>query len=195
MLHFFQKIEVREMERKSEQKSTEDLDDFTATKDNEMAVLMKKRQLVLAETNKQLAQIKEEEDADTMEIKANAELVVAKLNKQRDIQQSKIRSTGIAEAAKIKIETETYIQSMNANAEAEIAKNTAKSLEMEADAEEYAAKSLKSKRAFDKSMRSLQMMRGLAWNNDVVITGNSKDNVMAQLVANQKGGVVLGINQ
>eukprot|EP01083_Nonionella_stella_P068634 182438_1 len=186
--HEIRKIECRESLQKSKQKAFEDLDEFEAEQERELAELKREKQLVLAETSKQLAQIKEQEDADTLEIKANGSLVVAKLNKQKEIQQSKIRSTGKAQADQIRIESETYIQTKKADAEAEIAINTAVCLELEADAEGYAQELLAEKRLYEQRMRSLQMLRGLSHNDNVVVSGHSKDNVTAQLVANQKGG-------
>ena len=147
-----------------------------------------------AETAKQLAVIKEQEKADVLNIKSNSHLVCAKIDSERDVKLSKIRSAGQAEADKLKIESETYIQTKKALAEAEIAKNKATSLNLQAEAEAFAAKQLIAKRKYEAKMRSLQSLRALSANNALAITGNSKDNVMAQLLANQQGGAVLGIN-
>ena len=147
-----------------------------------------------AETAKQLSAVREDENADVAEIKSKAELVVAKLNSERDVKLSKIKSAGRAEADQIKIETATYIQTKKAHAEAEIAKNNAKSLDLRAAAEAFSAKQLIAKRKYEAKMRSLQQLRALANNNSLAITGNSKDNMLAQLLANQQGGAVLGIN-
>merc|ERR1712083_643336 len=189
------KIEVREAEAKEKQKLKEDLEKFTAEKDKDVADVRKKHKLVLAETDKQLAVVRENEKADVLEVRSNAELVVAKLHSQRDVRLSQIRSGGSAEADKIKIEMETYVQTMRANAEKEIATNNAQSLALMSGAEKFAAQQLKAKRFYEAKMRSLQSMRALATNSSVAIAGNSKDNVMAQLLANQQGGAMLGINQ
>jgi len=188
------KIEVRETEAKEKQKLKEALEEFTAEKEKDVADVRKKHKLVLAETAKQLAVVRENEAADVLEVKSNAELVVAKLHSQRDVRLSQIRSGGSAEADKIKIETETYVQTKRANADAEIATNNAQSLQLESSAEKFAAVQLKQKRKYEAKMRSLQSLRALAANNSLAITGNSNDNVMAQLLANQRGGAVLGIN-
>jgi len=188
------KIEVREAEAKEKQKLKEDLDKFTAEKDKEVADVRKKYKLVLAETAKQLAVVRENEAADVLEVKSNAELVVAKLHSQRDVRLSQIRSSGVAESEKIKVETETYVQTKRANAEAEIAKNNAQSLALTSSAEKFAAVQLRAKRKYEAKMRSLQSMRSLSGNSSLAIAGNSKDNMMAQLLANQQGGAVLGVN-
>ena len=185
---------MREAEAKEKQKLKEELEKFTADKDKDVADWRKKKKLVDAETAKQLAAVREEEKADVLKIESDSKLVVAKIDSERDIQLSKIRSTGTAEAEKIKIETDTYIRAKKAHAEAEIAKNTAISLKLQADAEQFAAKQLIAKRKYEAKMRSLQSLRALANNNALAISGNSKDNIMAQLLANQQGGAVLGLN-
>eukprot|EP01084_Bolivina_argentea_P048672 89639_1 len=189
------KIEISQNELDEKSNTDEQMDNFIADKDTELAELVKKKKLVYAETSKQLAQIKEEQDADVLQIKANSELIVAELNKQTDIQKSKIESVGISEADKIKIETNVYIQTIKASADAEIAKNDGMSLQLKAKAEKYAANELIAKRLYEQKMRSLQMLRGLSTNCDVVVAGNCNDNITAQMVANQKGGVVLGIDR
>merc|ERR1719411_2111719 len=153
------KIEVREAEAKEKQKLKEDLEKFTAEKDKDVADLRKKKKLVDAVTDQQLAVVRENEKADVLAIKSNAELVVAKLNSQRDVRLSQIRSGGSAEADKIKIETETYVQTKRADAEKEIAANNAQSLALTSAAEKFAAVQLKAKRKYEAKMRSLQSMR------------------------------------
>lgn len=186
---------MAEEQAKTKQKAQEDLAEFDAKKDGELADKNRTLRAVKAETSKQLAVVKEQQDDDTSGIEADSELVCAKLDKQTKILKSQIQSRGLAEAAKIKIEQETYIQTKKAEAERIIAENHAMSLIQEAEAEKYSAEQLRAKRKYEKMMRGLQMMRGLALNNNVCVAGDSKDNVVAQLVANQKGGAVLGINQ
>ena len=74
-----------------------------------------------------------------------------------------------------------------------IAENKAKCMELTASAENEAAKQLTSQREYNRMMRSLQAMRGLAANKDVCVSGNNGDNLVAQLVANAKSGMVLGL--
>lgn len=182
------------MESKTKQAAQEDLAEFDAQKNGEMAEGKKKAAAVDAETSKQLAAVREQQDDDTSGIEANSELTVAKLESQCKILKSQIESKGTAEADKIKTEYVVYTQTKRADADAEIAKNNAESLIKEAEAEKYAAKLLAAKRSYDQKMRGLQSMRALAGNNNVCVAGNSKDNVMAQLLANQKAGAVLGIS-
>lgn len=188
------KIEAREAEAKDKQRCKEDLDKFMADKDTEVAALNKKRQLVLAETSKQLAQIKEQEKFDVLQINSTARLEVSEINAKRDVTLAKIRADGVAESEKIRIETDTYVKIKKADAENQVSNNTAKALDLTAAAEAYAARALEARRTYEEKMRQLQTMRALANNPQLAVAGDSKDNVMAQVLANQVGGAVLGVN-
>lgn len=98
-----------------------------------------------------------------------------------------------AESEKIKVESKTYVATKQAEAEKVIAENKAKCMALTAEAENEAAKQLSSQRKYNRMMRSLQSMRALAVNKDVCVAGNNGDNLVAQLMANVKGGAVLGL--
>merc|ERR1711972_736460 len=142
---------------------------------------------------KQIAVVNEQAKADVLDIKSDAELVDAKINAERDVKLAKIRENGIARSEQIKVESKTYVAKKEAEAQREIAENQAKCMELSASAEMEAAKQLTAQRKYNKMMRSLQSMRALAVNKDVCVAGNNGDNVVAQLVANVKGGAVLGL--
>ena len=101
---------------------------------------------------------------------------------------------GQAEHDAIHIESETYVKTKLAAAQTTIAANNAAALQHQANAERIAAEQLKAKRDYEQRMRSLQTLRAVAQNPNISITGNNSDNVLAQLVANQRHGAVLGIN-
>eukprot|EP01083_Nonionella_stella_P015173 42464_1 len=189
-----QKIQIKELEAKAKQKADEDLTKFTAEKDSVVADEMKKLAKVNAETDKSIAEVREQQSSDVLEVSANSKLEEAKINSQRDVRLSRITEEGKAESQKIAVETSTYVASKKAEAERIIAENKAQCMAMQADAEAEAAKQLAAQREYTKKMRSLQALRGLAQNNNVCIAGNHKDNIVAQLVANQNQGNVLGLN-
>ena len=120
---------------------------------------------------------------------------MAKINAERDVTLAKIKSEGVAESEKVRIESDTYVLEKRAEAKRIVATNNAKGLDMTAKAESFAAKALMARRTYEAKMRQLQTMRALGNNPQVAIAGNSKDNVMAQVLANQVGGAVLGVNQ
>lgn len=188
------KIETREIEAKSKQKSKEDLEKFQAQKDKEVAEATKKYQLVAAETSKLLAVIRETEKSDVLEIQTNSALAVAEINAKKDISLSKIKSEGQAESEKIRIESETYVSQKRAEADAVVAESRAQSLEIRAKAEKFASQQLLAKRKYEEKMRSLQTLKALSTNPNVALSGNNKDNAVAQLLANQRNGLLLGLN-
>jgi regulator of protease activity HflC (stomatin/prohibitin superfamily) len=188
------KIETREIEAKSKQASKEAIEKFQAQKDKEVAESNKKYQLVAAETSKVLAVIRETEKAEVLEIETSGKLAVAEINAKKDISLSKIRSQGQAESEKIRIEAETYVLHKKAESEAIVAESKAQSLDIKAKAEKYASQYLQSKRKYEEKMRSLQTLKALSNNPNVALSGNSKDNHVAQLLANQRNGALLGIN-
>jgi len=189
------RIETSEAEAKDKQRCKEDLEKFIADKDAEVAQINKKRQLVLAVTNKMLAEVREQERYDVLSIQQENKLEVAQINAERDVTLAKISSEGIAEGEKIRIESDTYVLEKRAEAKRVVAENNARGLEMTAQAEAFAARALLARRTYEAKMRQLQTMRALGNNPQVAIAGDSNDNVMAQLLANQMGGAVLGVNK
>merc|ERR1740123_427261 len=188
------KIQIKELEAKSKQKANEDLAKFTAEKDSLVADAQKKKNLVDAATSKLIAEVEEQQKADVATLEANARLVVAQINSERDIRLSKIRQQGLAESDKLRVESSTYVALKKADAEMEIAKNQAACMMLSAGAEMEAVEGLTAKRKFEQKMRSLQQMRALANNNSLCISGNHGDNLVAQLVANSQQGSVMGLN-
>jgi len=188
------RIETRESEAKSKQKNKEELEKFEAQKEKDVATSNKKYQLVNAETSKILAVIREQEKAEVLEIQTNGAFAVAEIVAKKDITLSKIRSEGQAESEKIRIETDTFVNQKRAEAEAQVAENRAKCLQIKAKAEMYAAQQLIAKRKYEEKMRSLQTLQALSSNPNVALSGNNKDNAVAQLLANQRNGVMLGVN-
>merc|ERR1712154_260675 len=165
-----------------------------AEKDSLVADKKKDLNQVHAETDKQIAVIKEQQKADILGIDAKAKLFVAQINSKRDVLLSQIREQGRAESGKISVESTTYVAGKKAEAQRIIAENQAKCIELKAGAELEASRGLSARRECTKKMRSLQTLRALSQNNDLCISGNHNDNIVAQLVANAKQGNVLGIN-
>jgi len=188
-----QKIAIKEIEAKSKQKADEDLANYTAEQDALVADGRKRLDLVNAETHKQIAEINEQAKADILNIKSDASLVDAKINAERDVKLARIRENGTAQSEQIKVESKTYVATKEAEAQRIIAENQAQCMELSASAEAEAAKQLASQRHYNKLMRSLQSMRGLASNKDLCVAGNNGDNLVAQLLANVSSGAVMGL--
>jgi len=121
-------------------------------------------------------------------------LEVAKINAKRDVELSKIQSQGKAQADATRVETRTYIEKLKAETSRVIAENEAQCLDLKAGAEAAAAKQLASKREYDAKFKHLRILKALADNPKLAIAGSNGDNVVAQLLANQQGATVLGVN-
>jgi len=188
-----QKIAIKELEAKSKQKADEDIAAFEAEKDMLVADGRKKLALVEAETRKQVAEVEEQCKSDVLEIQSNASLVVAKINSDRDVKLASIRERGKAESEKLRVESSTYVAAQRADAERQIAENKAQCMALTASAEAEAAERLSALRGYNEKMRSLQSMRALAQNKELSISGNSGDNVVAQLMASTHSAKVLGL--
>jgi len=185
-------IEIKEVEAKSRQKAQEDLAKFTAEKDSEIASKQKNFAKVEAETAKEIAEITEQQKADVLSIDADSKLLVAQINSKRDIKTSKIRQQGQAEADKVRIEANTYVALRQAEAQKIIKENGAKCTQLNASAEAEAATQCAAQRKYAEKMRALQQLRSLAMNDSVCITGNHKDNIMAQWIAFSREANVFG---
>jgi len=187
-------IHIKEKEHKERQLKKEDLEKFEASLQKEAEEKMAKLNKIRADTSKILANIREEERADVLRVKSESDLEVAKIKALTKVELAKIKSEGRAEAEAVTVETTYSVEKMKAQMTAEVAKNTAISLNKQATAEAQAVKDLAPRREYDAKFRHLRILKGLADNHRVSIAGSNGDNVVAQLVANQNGGTVLGVN-
>merc|ERR1719445_448610 len=187
-------ITIKEKETKEKQLRKEDLEKFEATLQKNYETSQAELNKIQADTSKQLAEIRETERADILQIKSTSELEVAKVKAKTAVELSKIKSQGSAEADAIQVETRTYIEKLKADAQRQIAENNAQCLKLKAGAEETAAVQLTSKREYDAKFKHLRILKALADNPKTCIAGSNGDNVVAQLLANQQGATVLGIN-
>lgn len=106
---------------------------------------------------------------------------------------SKLRISD-ALANKIRLEAKAEIENKIAKTDAIVKANEAQAQEILAKAEELAAKMLKSKRDFDESMTQLDVLGALSTNSSCTVSGNNGDNVVAQLLAAQSSGKVVGLS-
>jgi hypothetical protein len=81
-----------------------------------------------------------------------------------------------------------------AEVERKIKENDAKSRQHQAEAEAYAANQLKSKRLMEQKMSQLKVLKAMADNDKLVLSGNNGDNAVAQLLAAKSSASVIGLN-
>merc|ERR1739838_1291802 len=187
-------IKIRERETKEKQVKKEDLEKFEASLQKNVQEITKKLNKIRADTSRELADIREREKAEILNIQSESNLEVSKIRRERDISIAKIRSSGKAEADAIEVETRVYVEKLKADAAVQIAKNRALALDHQARAESDAAKALVQKRDYDQKFKHLRVLKGVAESRQCAITGNSGDNQIAQLLAGSQAGRVIGLN-
>lgn len=189
------KIEHNEKEAIQTQLRKEELEAFEADKKKELALAQSNLDEIRAETRKILAEIREQEKAEILEVKSKGELQVAEVNAKQKVAIDTIRAEGIATAEDLKVQQRTYIALRRAEAQAEVAANEAQALDISATAEANAAAPLASLREYQIKMRNLQVIRALGNNRQVTVTGNSGDNMLAQLMGADRAAAIMGLNK
>lgn len=186
-------IENEEKEKKHKQAMKEKLEQFEAEQKKCLASEHAKLDIIRATTKKVLSEIKEQESADVKKIDSIASLKVAGIDAKKDVELATIKAQGSAEAEQIKVEKRAFITTTLAMADESVAQKRAESLHIEAEAESVAATQLKAKRMFDEKMLQLSVIQKLASNKDVSISGNSSDNMIAQILSSSRGAAILGL--
>lgn len=188
-------IENDEKEKKETQAMKEKLEQYEAECKKRLAAENAKYDLIKAETKKILSEIKEQENADALKIDADARLSVAEIERKKDVQLAEIKANGAAEAEQMKVEARSMVLTTLAEADATVADLKAQALMIKSDAEGKAAGDLAKKRAFDEKMRQLTVIQGLSTNTEVSVSGNNRDNYVAQLLASGRQAAILGVNE
>lgn len=192
--HQLKIIKIRETETKEKQVKKEDLEKFEATLQQNVEEVTKRLNKIRADTSRELADIKEREKAEILNIQSESNLEVSKIRRERDVSIAKIRSSGKAEADAVEVETRVFIEKLKADASVVISTNRAAALNHQAGAENDASKSLTQKRDFDKLMKQLRILKGLAENRNCAIAGTSGDNPIAQLMAGSEAGKMVSLS-
>lgn len=187
-------IEHDERERKQKQLKKEELELLESGLKHHLANEQAKLAKIKAETGQILAMIKEEQKAQVLSINADGELSVAQIKAKETMELDKLVSGGQAESDRIKVEQSVYIVTRDASADEVVAKNKATVIGIESEAEGVAAQQMAPKREYDLKMNNLQVLKSMANNRQVAISGMNNDNIVAQLLSNQRGGGVMGIN-
>merc|ERR1719384_2795953 len=187
-------IENEEKEKKERQAMKEKLEQYEAECKKRLAAEHAKLGLIKAETKKILAEIREQENADVLKIEADSKLQVSTIDREKEVQLSEIRARGQAGGEQLRVEARAHVLQTLAAADASVAKLKGEATTVIASAENSAVEGLASKRKFDQKMRQLNVIQGLSQNTDVSISGTSKDNYVAQLLASGRNAAIMGVN-
>jgi len=103
-----------------------------------------------------------------------------------------LEATGKAEVAKIEADAEKFVVETKSKASVMVSQLKAEAVNVESKAEKEAALKLKAKREYDCENRKIQVWRSLSANTNTVITGESGDNLPAQMFAFYQSSQVMG---
>jgi len=187
-------IEDNEKRSEANQRMNEAKKEAMAENEQKMAAEMRQTALYEAETRAIIADIDEKLNADTLDIRTASELKVAQLAKAKELITAQLDAEAIAESRTILSEMDAFMNKSKADAKAIVAKNNASTLGFQAQAENVAASKLKQRRDFEAKMAHLRVLKNLAGNNKLVLSGTNKDSVVAQLLATQQGAAMVGLN-
>lgn len=184
----------QETREKARQLLREELAEAQAKNEQRIANEMKITNKFEAETEKLIAGILEEQNAQVRHITTAGELEVARLEKAKELELASLGAEANAEVARIKTEMEAYIMTVKANADAEVKALEAEELKIIAEAEGHASSKLAHRRDYQAKMSQLRVLQNLGQNDQVVVSGTNKDSVVAQLVGAKNSSLALGLN-
>jgi len=187
-------IEDNEKRSEATQRMNEAKKEAMSENEQKMASEMRHTALYEAETRAIIADIDEKLNADTLDLRTQSELKVAQLAKAKELITAQLDAEAIAESRTILSEMEAFTNKSKAEARAAVAKNNALTLTHQAGAENVAASKLRVKRDYEAKMSHLRVLKNLAANNKLVLSGTNKDSVVAQLLATQQGAAMVGLN-
>ena len=150
--------------------------------DINVALVNRKKDIVNAESKREVAVTKQEEFAAVNKKRAESQLNVAQAKAEQENAEllAKVKST--AEAAKIKIDKETEVAIFESSELIKVAENKASALKTQAKAEGDAADSLKVLREHNLEMAKLEVQESIARKAKIVISGDQGDSLINSIL-------------
>jgi len=143
--------------------------------------------------NKELESIKAQLNDQSAQIKAEADLDIGRINAERDKLVNEILGSAKVAAQKIRAESERNATKVRTETQLKVAEINSRIVEVQAEAEKYAAMKLKAKRDFEVETKRLQLLQSLAQNPNSIIAGDMEENPFAQLFVANKTAEIMGI--
>lgn len=141
-----------------------------------------------------VADINEKLEADLLHIEQSSNLKIKQLNNEKMLILAEMDAGAKADVKTMRTKLEAECEVLRAQTKLKVAQNEALRIALEAEAEQYAASRLVAKRDFEAKMAHLRVVKNMALNKKLTVSGNSKDSVVAQLMAAKQAGAVLGLN-
>merc|ERR1712204_95600 len=143
--------------------------------DINVALVNRKKEIVNAESRREVAVTKQEELADTTKKRAESQLSVAQAKAEQGNAKLLATATSNSESAKIKVDKETEVAVFESQQLIKVAENKALALKTEAKAEGDAAASLQVIRIHNLEMAKLEVQEAIARKANMVISGDQGD--------------------
>jgi len=147
-----------------------------------VALVQRERDLVNAESKREVAITKEEENAATSKKRAESQLAVAQAKAEQENAKLLAKATSASEAAKIKVNKETEVAIFESQQLIKVAANKAIALKTEAKAEGDAAASLTVIREHNLEMAKLEVQEAIARKAKIVISGDQGDSLINSML-------------
>jgi ElaB/YqjD/DUF883 family membrane-anchored ribosome-binding protein len=138
-----------------------------------------------AEEEKENMLIRENNKVLLQSISANCDLEVTKLAQERNAIVTELASKSSQEAARLKAEANRYCVEKISQAQLEVQRNEAASMEVVSNAEGVIAPLLRPFNEHETSLRGLQVFDKFANNKDVVIAPSGNQDVQTMLLCDQ----------
>eukprot|EP00485_Elphidium_margaritaceum_P023908 CAMPEP_0202712330 /NCGR_PEP_ID=MMETSP1385-20130828/37948_1 /ASSEMBLY_ACC=CAM_ASM_000861 /TAXON_ID=933848 /ORGANISM="Elphidium margaritaceum" /LENGTH=422 /DNA_ID=CAMNT_0049372333 /DNA_START=54 /DNA_END=1322 /DNA_ORIENTATION=+ len=143
--------------------------------DINVALVNRKKEVVNAESRREVAVTKQQETAAVNKKRAESELNVAQAKAEQENAKLLAVATSNAESARIKVDKETEVAIFESEQLIKVAENKATALKTEAKAEGDAAESLKVIREHNLEMAKLEVQESIAKRAKIVISGDQGD--------------------
>merc|ERR1711997_76828 len=143
--------------------------------DINVALVNRKKEIVNAESRREVAVTKQQEMAAVSKKRAESQLSVAQAKAEQENAKLLATATSKSEAAKIKVDKETEVAIFESQQLIKVAENKALALKTEAKAEGNAAASLKVIREHNLEMAKLEVQEAIAKKAKIVISGDQGD--------------------
>lgn len=148
-----------------------------------------------ADSNRMIKDINEEEKASVLVISTNSNLLIATTDMETKSILKNLDAQMRAEAEELKALKEAYAAQMKAESDLVTSKASAETQRIKAAAEGEAASKLRARREYEMQMRQVRVYSSLSTNKDVVVSGNTGDSLLAEmLVAQRQSQIMLQVN-
>jgi len=150
--------------------------------DINVALVNRKKEIVNAESRREVAVTKQEELAAVSKKRAESELAVAQAKAEQENAKILAIATSNSESARIKVDKETEVAIFESQQLIKVAENKALALKTEAKAEGDAADSLKVIREHNLEMAKLEVQEAIARRAKIVISGDQGDSLINSIL-------------